>query len=74
MAQGAGALAATSGESPAELARRVASPGGTTEAGLKVLDAEGRLKALILETLDASRRRSIEMAEAARASSGPPAG
>jgi pyrroline-5-carboxylate reductase len=66
MAQGAAALAATSGESPAELGRRVASRGGTTEAGLKVLDEGSRLKALMLETLDASRRRSIEMAEAAR--------
>jgi pyrroline-5-carboxylate reductase len=74
MAQGAGALAATSGESPAQLARRVASPGGTTEAGLKVLDADGRLKALMLETLDASRRRGVEMAEAARVSPPPPAG
>jgi pyrroline-5-carboxylate reductase len=70
MAQGAGALAATSGESPAQLARRVASPGGTTEAGLKVLDADDRLKALMLETLDASRRRGLEMAEAARISAG----
>ena len=66
MAQGAATLAATSAQSPAELARRVASPGGTTEAGLKVLDEGERLKALLLETLDASRRRGLEMAEAAR--------
>ena len=66
MAQGAAMLAATSGESPAELARRVASPGGTTEAGLKVLDEDGALAGLILRTLDASRRRGLEMAEAAR--------
>jgi pyrroline-5-carboxylate reductase len=71
MARGAATLAATSGESTAELARRVASPGGTTEAGLKVLDGGGRLKALMLETLDASRRRSVEMAEAARADTPP---
>jgi pyrroline-5-carboxylate reductase len=69
MAQGAATLAATSGETPAELARRVASPGGTTEAGLKVLDGGNRLKALMLETLDASRRRGLEMAQAARTSS-----
>jgi pyrroline-5-carboxylate reductase len=69
MAEGAAALAAASGVPPAELARRVASPGGTTEAGLKVLDAEEGLKPLILRTLDASRRRGIEMAEAARRSS-----
>jgi pyrroline-5-carboxylate reductase len=68
MVEGAGALAASSPDTPAELARRVASPGGTTEAGLRVLDAEGGLRQLLLRTLDASRRRSIEMAEAARRS------
>jgi pyrroline-5-carboxylate reductase len=68
MAQGAATLAATSGESPDELARRVASPGGTTEAGLKVLDENGALAKLMLETLDASRRRGLEMAQAARQS------
>jgi pyrroline-5-carboxylate reductase len=66
MVEGAGALAAASPDSPTELARRVASPGGTTEAGLKVLDAEAALKRLILATLDASRRRGLEMAQAAR--------
>jgi pyrroline-5-carboxylate reductase len=66
MAQGAAALAATSGEAPAELARRVASPGGTTEAGLNILDEKDALKALMLRTLDSSRRRGLEMAEAAR--------
>ena len=68
MAEGASALAAASDAPPTELARRVASPGGTTEAGLKVLDGEEGLKPLILRTLDASRRRGIEMAEAARGS------
>jgi pyrroline-5-carboxylate reductase len=66
MARGAATLAATAGETPAELARRVASPGGTTEAGLKVLDEDEALAALMLRTLDASRRRSLEMAETAR--------
>jgi pyrroline-5-carboxylate reductase len=68
MAEGASALAAASDAPPAELARRVASPGGTTEAGLKVLDDEDALRQLLLRTLDASRRRGIEMAEAARRS------
>ncbi|HEX9955041.1 MAG TPA: pyrroline-5-carboxylate reductase [Allosphingosinicella sp.] len=68
MVQGASALAARSAETPAELARRVASPGGTTEAGLKVLDEGAGLNALMLQTLDASRRRSLEMAETARQS------
>jgi len=66
MVEGAGALAAASPDSPAELARRVASPGGTTEAGLKALDREEALAQLLLATLDASRRRGIELAEAAR--------
>ena len=66
MVEGAAALASASAEGPAELARRVASPGGTTEAGLKVLDEAGALRELVLRTLDASRRRGIELAEAAR--------
>ena len=65
MAEGAAALAAASRETPEELARRVASPGGTTEAGLKMLDADEALRSLMLRTLDASRRRGMEMAEAA---------
>jgi pyrroline-5-carboxylate reductase len=68
MVEGAGALAAASPDTPAELARRVASPGGTTEAGLKILDQEEALRALMLRTLDASKRRGLEMAEAARQS------
>jgi pyrroline-5-carboxylate reductase len=67
MVEGAAVLAAGSDESPAELARRVASPGGTTEAGLAVLDqAEEGLKPLALRTLDAARRRGLELAAAAR--------
>lgn len=62
MAEGSSALAARSGATPAELARRVASPGGTTEAGLAVLDSEDGLRALLLRTLEASRRRGAEMA------------
>jgi pyrroline-5-carboxylate reductase len=66
MVEGAGALAAASDEPPSQLARRVASPGGTTEAGLKMLDAEDGMKALLLRTIDASRNRGREMAAAAR--------
>ena len=44
----------------AELARRVTSPNGTTEAGLRVLDAD--LPGLINRTLAAATRRSAEMA------------
>lgn len=64
--EGAAALAGGADASPAELAGRVASPGGTTRAGLDVLDREDALKRLIGETLSAAARRSAELAEAAR--------
>jgi pyrroline-5-carboxylate reductase len=66
MVAGAGALAATADEPPARLAERVASPGGTTRAGLDILDNDAALNSLVLRTLDASRRRGLEMAQAAR--------
>lgn len=66
MVEGASALAAASPHAPGELARRVASPGGTTEAGLKVLDADQHLAALIADTLRAASQRSAELTEAAR--------
>jgi pyrroline-5-carboxylate reductase len=66
MVEGAAALAAASDESPAQLAERVASPGGTTRAGLNVLDGDEALRTLVLQTLDASRKRGLELAEAAR--------
>ena len=69
MAEGAAALAAASPETPGQLARRVASPGGTTEAGLGVLDEGSGLRPLVARALRASRRRGIEMAEAAAARS-----
>jgi len=64
--EGAALLAAQSEHSPGELAQRVASPGGTTEAGLKVLDADAALAALVRATLGAAADRSAEMAAAAR--------
>jgi pyrroline-5-carboxylate reductase len=64
--EGASALAAAAGESPAVLADRVASPGGTTREGLDVLDRDARLLTLLRETLGAAARRSRELAEAAR--------
>ncbi len=60
-------LAATSEEPLAELARRVTSPGGTTEAGLKVLDAG--LSELVDRTLAAASARSTEMASAIKSAS-----
>jgi pyrroline-5-carboxylate reductase len=64
--EGAALLAAGSDETPGQLADRVASPGGSTRAGLNVLDADGALDALLRATLDASTRRNAEMAAAAR--------
>ena len=66
MVEGAGALAGQAGVAPDELARRVASPGGTTEAGLRVLDQDAALARLVAETLAAASQRSAEMAEIAR--------
>ncbi|WP_225204834.1 pyrroline-5-carboxylate reductase [Novosphingobium huizhouense] len=68
MVEGAALLAAQSPHAPGELARRVASPGGTTQKGIDVLDAEGRLVALMTDTLRAARDRSAEMTREARKS------
>ncbi len=64
--EGAAALAAETGESPHALATRVASKGGTTQAGLDVLDENAALNRLIGDTIAAAARRSRELAEAAR--------
>lgn len=60
-------LAKETGLSMSEIARQVASPKGTTELGLAVLDAEDGLQPLVDRTLDAAIRRGQELAaEAAR--------
>ena len=59
-------MAAATGETMAELAERVASPKGTTEAGLAVLDRESAFQQLIGATIDAGRRRGAELAARAR--------
>lgn len=64
--EGASLLAAASPHSPGELADRVASPGGTTRAGLDVLDDREALVGLVEATLRAARDRSAEMAREAR--------
>lgn len=64
--EGAGLMAAAASDSPAALADKVASKGGSTRAGLNVLDAGDALKVLLRETLAAAERRNGEMAAAAR--------
>ena len=66
MAEGAVALAAASPETPAELALRVTSAGGTTAAGLAVLDRDDALGRLVETTLRGARDRGAELAAAAR--------
>jgi pyrroline-5-carboxylate reductase len=68
MVEGSSMLAAQSPISPGDLARRVASPGGTTQRGLDVLDADNALGSLMEATLRAARDRSAEMAAEARKS------
>jgi len=60
-------MAATTGEDMDSIARRVASPRGTTEAGLAVLDRENMLDELIGLTIEAAARRGAELAEEAKA-------
>ena len=68
MVRGAAELAARSGPLQdygdfATLAARVASPGGTTQAGLDVLERDGAADRLLAATLRAARDRSTEMAK-----------
>ena len=59
-------LASSTRESMVDIARRVASPNGTTEAGLAVLDREHVLDELVAVTIEAAARRGAELAEQAR--------
>lgn len=59
---GAGRMLIASDTSAGEMARRVASPGGVTLAGLAVLDADDALARLMADTLAAAGARSAEMA------------
>lgn len=61
---GAARLAATSDKSPAELRQAVTSPGGTTAAGLAVLEESGFAEA-VAACVKAARRRGEELAGAA---------
>jgi pyrroline-5-carboxylate reductase len=61
--EGAATLLESSRQDPAELRRSVTSPGGTTEAALKVLAADGRFENLIAEAVAAATERSIELSK-----------
>ena len=63
---GTALMAEARGEAMDEVARRVASPGGTTEAGLAILDEDGMLNRLIAETIAAAARRGAQLAAEAR--------
>ena len=63
---GTGGMMAATGEGPEDVARRVASPKGTTEQGLAVLDADDGLQQLVDRMLEAAYRRGQELAAAAR--------
>jgi pyrroline-5-carboxylate reductase len=67
MVDGAATLAAGSDVSPGALADQVASPNGVTRKGLDVLDADGRVNALLHDVLKAAMERNREMAEEAKA-------
>jgi pyrroline-5-carboxylate reductase len=57
---GAAKMVVESGDHPAILKDRVASPGGTTIAGLHQLE-EGRLRATLINAVEAASRRSKEL-------------
>jgi pyrroline-5-carboxylate reductase len=60
---GAAHLLATSGEPPAELRRKVTSPGGTTEAATKHMDGNKTID-VIVNAMKAAEKRSKELGQA----------
>lgn len=51
-----------SGMPPEKIRQKVTSPGGTTEAGLRIL-SDGQLKELIFKTINEAARRAKELSE-----------
>ena len=58
--RGAAEMVLSTGEHPAVLKDRVASPGGTTIAGLQALEAGG-LRAALMAAVEEATERSIEL-------------
>ena len=61
-ALGAAKIALESAESPAELRRRVTSPGGTTQQAIETFE-RGGFSGLVAKALNAAKDRSIEMSK-----------
>jgi pyrroline-5-carboxylate reductase len=61
--KGSHSLAAETGRSFDELCAQVASPGGATEAALRILRRDGALAQLMQQAVQAALTRSREMAE-----------
>lgn len=59
-AMGASRMVLETGKSPAELRGQVSSPGGTTLAGLKVMEESG-FRAILTATVEAATRRAAEL-------------
>ena len=59
---GAAQLLIDSGQHPGELKDRVASPGGTTIAGLRELE-RGGLRGVLFNAIEAATRRSKELGD-----------
>jgi pyrroline-5-carboxylate reductase len=60
--EGAALTAAASADAPATLADKVASKGGSTRAGLDILDVDKALETLVAATLAAAEARNRELA------------